>query len=208
MARKTPTSRPAKSNPIERVLIIHESVRESLMRDVGTFATVAGWWGLGYATGSSALEWAGMGLGFVFVFRFAKKALGSDDISFTPDEARAYLDKRWPADPPRPPKATCGPETDSTHVEPTEVSLVRFPARMGGKSPFTVTKDKPEAKPEPAIVRDRDDAIAGLFNLGYSKKEATAAVDRILTMVRENHIDIPDVSTLLRAALRELQPKT
>lgn len=43
----------------DRILVINESLAQSLGRDIGSFATIAGLIGLGAYIGSSAMEWAG-----------------------------------------------------------------------------------------------------------------------------------------------------
>lgn len=82
------------------VAFIHETVRESIARDLSTVAIFVGLWSLGHYADSAALEWAGVVLAFIVVFGRAMAVFkGTMDKRMTPDQARAWLDKNFPKGP-------------------------------------------------------------------------------------------------------------
>lgn len=88
MARSMPhPERPTASKAV--VIIVHESVRESLARDLGTFCVFAAFMALGVLVGSEPMQWVGAGLASIAVLR---ATLGMSDRR-TPQQARAKLDE-------------------------------------------------------------------------------------------------------------------
>lgn len=79
------------------IAYIHETWRESLARDLGTVATFLALWSVGHFAESAALEWVGVFFGALFLFvralRIFKKTV---DTRMTPDQARAWLDAKFP----------------------------------------------------------------------------------------------------------------
>lgn len=74
----------------EHVIIIHETVRESWARDVGTFFMLVGLWAVGHLLSGEALSSAAILLGILWMAaRPLKKTM-------TPDEARAWIDAKFP----------------------------------------------------------------------------------------------------------------
>ena len=79
------------------IALIHETLRESVARDVSTVAIFVGMWSLGHFAESAALEWAGVLLAATVVFVRALAVFrGNMDRRMTPDEARAWLDRKFP----------------------------------------------------------------------------------------------------------------
>lgn len=79
------------------VALIHETWRESAARDLTTVAVFVMLWLLGHFANSAALEWVGVLFGLVFLFiRVLNFFKGTMDKRMTPDEARAWLDEKFP----------------------------------------------------------------------------------------------------------------
>ncbi|KFB11054.1 hypothetical protein [Nitratireductor basaltis] len=75
----------------QEVIIIKEGVVQSLVRDVGTFATFLTLIGVGVLLESSAMQWAGVIIGF---FVIAVRATGhAKRHTMTIEQARARLDE-------------------------------------------------------------------------------------------------------------------
>lgn len=51
----------------ERVIILHETVAQSYLRDLGTLVTLVSIPAIGVLIGSSALEWTGIVLAFIWL---------------------------------------------------------------------------------------------------------------------------------------------
>lgn len=81
-----------------RVIFVQESLRVSILRDITTFATIAGLWSLGYFTGSSALEWVGAIIGLIVIVAKASRWMSSiqERGVMTAAQARAWLDENFP----------------------------------------------------------------------------------------------------------------
>lgn len=72
-----------------QILIISESIPQSLARDAGTFATFVSMIGIGWFIESEAMQWAGAILGFLTTISVATHY----ERIFTIVEARAELDR-------------------------------------------------------------------------------------------------------------------
>ncbi len=85
------------------IVLLHETWEQSAASDLITLATFVALWSLGYFADSAALEWIGVLLGLVFlwlrVMRFLKRSTAN---RMTPDQARAWLDRRFPQAPDTP----------------------------------------------------------------------------------------------------------
>ena len=72
------------------VIFLHESARDSLVSDIGTFAMLAGLIGLGVYLESSAMQWAGFIMVSIGIIgRAARMSKGK--ARHTPQEAADYL---------------------------------------------------------------------------------------------------------------------
>lgn len=80
----------------EKLILIHETIRQSYARDIGTFSTIVGLWSLGYFAGSPALEWVGVIMGIIAIFSRAASMMRNDKVRMTPAQARAWLDANFP----------------------------------------------------------------------------------------------------------------
>lgn len=79
------------------VAYIHETIGQSIARDLGTVAIFIVLWSFGYFIGSPALEWVGVLIGGMVVFGRAVAMLkGNLDRRMTPDQAREWLDEHFP----------------------------------------------------------------------------------------------------------------
>lgn len=73
------------------VIVLKESLAQSIARDAVTFVTCAGLVGLGWWIGSDAMQWIG---GVMFVFSLAVRMAGVvQKNKFTIAEARKRLDE-------------------------------------------------------------------------------------------------------------------
>lgn len=87
------------SEKVEKTHIayIHETLGQSVARDLSTALTFLALWSFGHFVGSPALEWIGVLLGLLILFgRLISLAKSAIDKRMTPDEARAWLDERFP----------------------------------------------------------------------------------------------------------------
>ena len=76
------------------MIFLHESVRESLVSDIGTFATLASIIGLGVYLESSAMQWAGfIMVSMGIIGRAARMHKGK--VRYTPQEAADYLHETY-----------------------------------------------------------------------------------------------------------------
>lgn len=79
------------------IALIHETLGQSIARDLSTAATFIGLWSLGYYAGSAALEWVGVVIaGFILLSRAVLILKGTVDKRMTPEQAREWLDKHFP----------------------------------------------------------------------------------------------------------------
>ena len=79
-------------------VLLHETVRESWLRDLGSFCSVTALWSMGYFAESPALQWVGVILALVLIWsRAANKMRKTMKFRMTPDEARRFLDEQYPA---------------------------------------------------------------------------------------------------------------
>ena len=81
-----------------KLILIHETIGESIARDIGTYATVVAFWTLGYFAGSPALEWVGVVFGILCIAGrgmalFVKKHRNR----MSPAEAKAWLEQEFGA---------------------------------------------------------------------------------------------------------------
>lgn len=74
-----------------KVMVISETVAQSIARDLGTFAAFAGLIGVGWLIDSSAMQWFG-GVLAMIVMSVKAMAIGNKR-TFTVAEARAELDR-------------------------------------------------------------------------------------------------------------------
>lgn len=51
-----------------KVVLLHETVAQSLLRDAGTFCMLVACMGVGWFLDSSAMQWAGFIMFFLFIF--------------------------------------------------------------------------------------------------------------------------------------------
>lgn len=72
-----------------KIIIIRETVLQSWLRDLGTFAMAAGLIGVGWALGSTAMQW----FGFIatVIFLTARCSSRSRESLMTPTEASDWL---------------------------------------------------------------------------------------------------------------------
>lgn len=85
------------------VAYITESWVQSAARDLTTGAMFLFLWSVGHFADSAALEWVGVTFGGMFLFLRALAVFkGAMDNRMTPDEAREWLDKRFPTQPDTP----------------------------------------------------------------------------------------------------------
>lgn len=77
--------------PETRFFIIHESVAESWLKDAGTLAMFLGLIGIGWLIDSSAMQWSGAIIGFIFIIATAKMENKVHYHSI--DAARAEFDR-------------------------------------------------------------------------------------------------------------------
>jgi len=75
----------------KEVLIIHETVRESWIKDASTFALFLALIGIGVLLGSPAMQWVGALFGFLAIMYRASEARKQN--TFTVAEARSRLDE-------------------------------------------------------------------------------------------------------------------
>lgn len=73
------------------VVILHETVAQSWMRDLGSFGMALALVGVGWWAGSAALQWVGAIV--FFLLMFAKK--GGIALRLTPQEAADHLWDRF-----------------------------------------------------------------------------------------------------------------
>mgnify|MGYP000044169705 CR=1 FL=1 len=79
------------------IALIHETWRESAARDLTTAAIFLGLWSVGHFAGSAALEWVGVFFGGLSILaRVLAVFKRSVDTRMTPDEAREWLDTKFP----------------------------------------------------------------------------------------------------------------
>lgn len=71
------------------IILLHETIGESLARNAGTFALIAAVIGTGWLLGSEAMQW----LGFVMLV-FAGMARAKGIPRLTPQQAADYLLRR------------------------------------------------------------------------------------------------------------------
>lgn len=84
---------------IPRIVLITETRREHIARDLSTVAIFILLWSLGHYAESAALEWAGVMCAFFILFHLAGELIrGQSKNSMTPDEARAWLDEEFPSE--------------------------------------------------------------------------------------------------------------
>lgn len=76
---------------MKNVILLHETVFTSLMRDASTFAMFVALIGIGVLLDSSALQWTGAMLGFLAIVARSSKV--QSDARMTIRQAREYLDK-------------------------------------------------------------------------------------------------------------------
>lgn len=77
----------------QSVVILHESVFQSVVRDLFTFAMVVGIIGVGVVVGSSAMQWVGFLM--VITFLFAKGLQRKVKSIKTPQEAAYWLKAKF-----------------------------------------------------------------------------------------------------------------
>ena len=73
------------------IIIVHERVLESWLRDAGTLATFCALIGIGVYLESSAMQWVGALIGFTIVFLKASRHMGENRYNF--DEARKKINQ-------------------------------------------------------------------------------------------------------------------
>lgn len=79
------------------IAYIHETWGQSVARDLSTVLIFLALWSFGHFVGSAALEWIGILLGLLILFsRLTALLKKNTDNRMTPDEARAWLDERFP----------------------------------------------------------------------------------------------------------------
>ena len=74
-----------------KIIILRESILESVVKDVTTFLTFAALIGLGWWIESGAMQWFGGGLAFLFIV--ARAAMARAKVNYTLKEARELLDR-------------------------------------------------------------------------------------------------------------------
>lgn len=75
----------------KRILIIHEAVRDSWLKDAGTFAMVLALIGIGIALDSAAMQWVGAIMAILAVMHRASEFRRQN--TFDVADARARLDE-------------------------------------------------------------------------------------------------------------------
>jgi len=81
------------------VALIHETWRQSVARDLSTVFTFILLWSFGHYVESAALEWAGIIVGIMCLFaRVLVASKRTLDKRMTPDQAREWLDAKFPKD--------------------------------------------------------------------------------------------------------------
>jgi hypothetical protein len=81
------------------VVLVHESLRESISRDISTAGIFLLLWSIGYFVGSAALEWIGIAIGgFITVSSALRYFRGNLKNRMTPAQAREWLDREFPED--------------------------------------------------------------------------------------------------------------
>lgn len=76
---------------VKFIVVGPENPTKTITRSLGTFLTFAGLIGLGWALGSSAMQWAGMLIGWAFLLAVAVGGLSRKTL--TPDEAHREIDR-------------------------------------------------------------------------------------------------------------------
>lgn len=80
-----------KSDDSDTVILIHETILQSLARDAGTFATIAGLVAIGIVVESTALQWIGAIMGFLTVIARSSGAVQRSRMTVA--QARTKLDE-------------------------------------------------------------------------------------------------------------------
>lgn len=80
------------------VIILHETVAESWIKDAGTFAMIVAVIGTGWWLGSEAMQW----IGFLMVMLVAVRMAGGCKDRMTPQQAADLLCRKYGALPPAP----------------------------------------------------------------------------------------------------------
>ncbi len=75
-----------------KVIVVRESVLESIVKDVVTISLFGGMIGVGVIVGSPAMQWAGAIVAFATTAGMAIRTVSGTN-QFTIDQARAQLDK-------------------------------------------------------------------------------------------------------------------
>lgn len=75
--------------PNVKIILVHEGVLQSWLRDLGTFVMFVGLIGLGVVVQSPAMQWTGAAIGFIAVLA---RAAGHKVSRLSITEARARLD--------------------------------------------------------------------------------------------------------------------
>lgn len=79
------------------VVYLHETVRESWARNMGTALTILALWSLGAYANSPALEWLGVFMAIILIgAKIVARIKGAVDSRMTPDQAREWLDQQFP----------------------------------------------------------------------------------------------------------------
>lgn len=79
------------SDKTDTVILVHETVLQSLARDAGTFATIASLVAIGVFVDSAALQWIGAIIGFCSVI--ARSSGAMQRARMTVAQARTKLDE-------------------------------------------------------------------------------------------------------------------
>ncbi|MFE3839605.1 hypothetical protein [Pseudogemmobacter sonorensis] len=82
-----------------KIILIHETARESWSRDFGSAAVIVGLWSLGWFADSASLEWVGVILALLIIASKAQAKISGESESMSPDEAREWLDRNHPPQP-------------------------------------------------------------------------------------------------------------
>lgn len=78
----------------EKIILIREGWRESLIKDIGTFSTFAGLIGFGVILESAAMQWTGAAMGWVSIFTWAARTWNDNRVTL--DEAAKRIEE-WRA---------------------------------------------------------------------------------------------------------------
>ena len=78
------------------IVIIRETLRDSIASDLCTFSMIVGCWSLGHFAESAALEWIGVLMGGFMVVVKGIVKLSGKSARKTPEEAREWLNVNYP----------------------------------------------------------------------------------------------------------------